>query len=440
MNIFDYFLDAEPGLPFVVEPTGRIWTYGEVGQQVSELLKQGPEDNPSRLLWRPENSFDSLITLLSSWAVEKSLIAIPPHFSREQIEPFENLDAPEGSEAIIVFTSGSLGEVKGVSLSFNSLIAGATASNETTGLAPSDCWYLGLPMYHIAGIAIVVRSILARASLFLAPKFSVPELASLAEHQKVTSVSLVTPQLSAILQSPEYLSSYSKLRFILYGGSGLPKELRPKLLASPLPVLLSYGMSEAGSTVAILPREKFSKKLGSSGMPLSGMMVKVVDGQGSELSCGEEGEIVLESDALASGYLIGRDFVEIEQPFMTGDRGFIDEDGYLFITGRQNRRYVSGGENVSANEVEEVARAFDGVIEAAIVVAEDSHWGESAHLFVEIEHDRVIRILSDYYKTHFPAFKRPVSICKLTKLPRTGLGKIDYRALAGLLEGGGIQS
>lgn len=331
----------------------------------------------------------------------------------------------------IVFTSGSGGVAKGVLLSLGNYIFNAVGSNDNIPLDAGDTWLLSLPLYHVGGLGILFRCLLARAAMYVANRFEPAQVNDLIDRGKITHVSLVPTMLQDLLRARHNRSFPASLKSILLSGAPTPPGLLEQILHLKPPVVTSYGLSEAASQVTATPVGDTPAHLATNGRPLRYREVRIADDGGSDCAVGAVGEICVRGEVLFRGYLN-------EPPrdpaawFATGDLGFLSEDGYLTLTGRKDRMFISGGENIYPEEIERCAQLLPAVREAVCVAIPHERWGMRPALAVEtavgctLALDRLRRHLA----RHLPRFKLPDKIIFLEKLPRTGIDKVDRAQVA----------
>jgi len=328
------------------------------------------------------------------------------------------LHLPLDRHATVVFTSGSTGVPKGALHTFGNHYFSARGSNANIALEPQDRWLHSLPLYHVGGISIVFRCLLAGASVAL------PEpVASLGEAiacSGATHVSLVSTQLLRLLREEGF--DPSGLKAILLGGGPMPGYLLEEALARKLPVHTSYGLTEMASQVTATPPGASREELRTSGRPLPHR----------ELSISEDGEILVRGETLFAGY-IEREAIELpidaEGWFHTKDLGELDAEGYLRVRGRKDNLFISGGENVQPEEVEEALCLLEGVEEAVVVPVPDPEFGFRPGAFVRTTGGVVEpKKLAQALKPVLARFKIPVAFYQWPE----GIGgmKVDRSVLA----------
>ena len=264
----------------------------------------------------------------------------------------------DGPAATILFTSGSSGAPKAVTHPLRAHLASAEGANRNLALGPGDVSLLSLPLYHVAGIGILVRALSAGATLRLGGV----DRMHLASH-----ASLVPTQLARLLDQGADLSG---ARGILLGGAPIPRGLVDRIVAAELPVRTTYGMTETASQVTAT-RGSSAAELRTAGRVLAGR----------ELRVAEDGEIEVRGAVVFSGY-VGGAARDPTAWFATGDLGELSECGELLVRGRKDFRFVSGGENIQPEVIESVLLECSGIVAAAVVPQADEEFGQRPFAYV----------------------------------------------------------
>ena len=395
----------------------------------------------------------------------------------EDVRP-EPFDLPEweiDDPMLVLFTSGSTGEPKPVVLTLGNVLASATASAFRLGLRPDDCWHVPLPMYHMGGLAPVYRSVLygTRLSVERRPEDGFDPRATLAalDEADATAVSLVPTMLERLLDADEYAGAgdveaneadddeptarsndqragsgagvLSGLRFVLLGGAPCSPSLLERAQEVSVPVAPTYGMTETASQVATARPEEAHEHPSSVGHPLMFADVTVRTEAGARCAPGETGELVVAGPMVTPGYLgegtTGESFCN--DGLRTGDRGYRDDDGRVYVEGRVDDTVRTGGENVAPAEVAAALRTHPAVDDCAVVGVPDPEWGERVAALVVPVPDRNGRpapVTGDDLRAHcadrLADFKRPRTVAFADELPRTASGTIDRGAVQRILE------
>ncbi len=300
--------------------------------------------------------------------------------------------------ATMVFTSGSTGVAKAVLHSVGNHYFSARGSNENIALGPGDRWLLALPLYHVGGLGVVFRCVLAGATVVV-PESGLSTGEAIRRYG-VTHVSLVATQLGRLLQEAPVLE---KLKAVLVGGSAVPSSLIRQARARDLPVHTTYGLTETASQVTTTPPGASLARLGTSGRRLPYREVKVT----------EDGEILVKGAVLFQGYVEGETLhrpLDADGWFHTGDLGELDADGFLRVLGRTDTLFISGGENIHPEEIEQALCALDGMQHAVVVPVADATFGHRPLAFVKMAGGVPAReALAVRLEALLPRFKIPVA-------------------------------
>jgi O-succinylbenzoic acid--CoA ligase len=310
-----------------------------------------------------------------------------------------------------VLTSGSSGAPEPIGLSYGNFLWSAVGSAFNIGVEPEDRWLCCLPLSHISGLGIVIRSVVYGTTAVLHDGFDVDRVASSLEEEEITIVSLVTTMLTRLLEAGADLSGP---RAILVGGGPVPKEPLEEAIGRGATVVQTYGLTEACSQVTTLAPADARRKLGSAGRPLLTTHLRIQDG-----------EILVQGPTVAPGR------VDADGWLHTGDLGRIDEEGFLYVEDRIDDMIVSGGENVIPAEVEQVLLRHPAVADAAVVGREDPEWQQAVTAVVVLEDGS--NATPDELRRHcsesLAGFKVPKRVELAAALPRTPSGKLLRRAL-----------
>jgi len=325
----------------------------------------------------------------------------------------------------IVFTSGTTGQPKGAILSRRAFVASAAASASNLPLAPDDRWLLAMPPAHVGGLSIVTRSLLARSAVVLPTSgpFAPSTLASSVARHGVTLLSLVPTMLDRLLDLEPRFEAPPHLRAILLGGAPAPARLLRRAAERGLPVLTTYGLTEACSQVTTQRAGTLPDPARGSGAPLPGIEVRIVDGA-----------IEVRGPTCMDGYFPRGAFADpfdAEGWMRTGDIGELDEAGRLHVHARRTDLVLSGGENVYPAEVEEALEALPGIARACVFGVDDARWGQkvAAALVADAETGPPSEdALRAHLRTRLAGHKRPRLVAWVESLPEGRVGKIDRGA------------
>ncbi|MET0755455.1 MAG: fatty acid--CoA ligase family protein, partial [Pseudoxanthomonas sp.] len=346
------------------------------------------------------------------------------------------LEIPQIQEhrtALILYTSGTTGAPKGVMLSHANLLANAEAVVAYLQLGPDDRVLSVLPFYYAYGASVLHTHLISGACVILAPNLMFPHLVLQAlAQERATGFSGVPSTYALLLQHTE-LGEYdfSSLRYLTQAGGAMSPQLTNRLRAAlPAPRLfVMYGQTEATSRISWLPPEKLDEKLGSVGIPVQGLQWKILREDGSQAAAGDSGEVWVRGPNVMQGYwenAAATASVLAEGWLRTGDIGYLDADGYLFLHGRRSDMIKTGAHRVHPTDIEEVIAELPGVTEVAVVGVEDEILGQVIKAFV-VASDLPPRA-EDRIKAHCRArlapYKIPRHVAFVDALPRTASGKV----------------
>jgi O-succinylbenzoic acid--CoA ligase len=341
--------------------------------------------------------------------------------------PWPEAAADPSADWALLFTSGTTGQPKVARLPVGALDALARASAENLAPRPGDRWLCNLPLFHVGGLAMAVRCAHDGAALVLEPRFDAGSVVRTVRDEAITHLSLVARTLEQCLDAG---LGRAGLRGVLVGGGPVPPTLVERARAAGVPVLLTYGLTEACSQVTT---ERPAEADGTTAGPaLPGLEVRVVDGGGRALLAGEEGRIAVRGPTLMQGYLDDPDATAevLEGGWLdTGDIGRLDASGRLTVLARRTDLILSGGENVYPAEIEAVLAAHPGVAEVAVVGRPDARWGQVPVAVVVLRPGAAVADLQPWARARLAAFKVPAEVLPASALPRTAAGKVDRAAV-----------
>ncbi|OHT20509.1 class I adenylate-forming enzyme family protein [Edaphosphingomonas haloaromaticamans] len=306
----------------------------------------------------------------------------------------EDLVAPDEERGIAVelFTSGTTGVPKAAILRHDNLLAYILGTVEFMGADEGDAAIVTVPPYHIAGISAVLSSIYAGRRMVQLPNFEAGGWLALARAHGISNAFLVPTMLQRIVEHLDATGAQADLpalRALAYGGGKMPLPVieRAMALFPGVDFTNAYGLTETSSTICLLDPEAHRaaaqsddpvvrRRLGSVGRPLPTVELAIRDEDGRLLGPGEAGLVFVRGDQVAGEYHgLGRQ-TDDDGWFPTRDRGWVDEEGFLFLDGRADDVIVRGGENISPGEIEEVLVSHPAVAECAVVAMPDPEWGE----------------------------------------------------------------
>lgn len=336
----------------------------------------------------------------------------------------------ENDEAVVIFTSGSSGGLKGVVHTFHSLLNSIVNGNEIFKHKTSDRWLASLPFYHIGGFQMICRALFYGVSIIIPESLQTHHLSEAITELNPTHASFVSPQLKRLLDNK--IKPNKELRCSLIGGGFIDKDLLRNAKISGWHPVKVYGSSETASFVCALSENNIEDKGDSTGKPVGNNKIMIVDENGIECSAKIEGEIIIKSDSLFKYYLNNESETKDrlkQESYFTGDLGYLDDDGFLYVTGRINEMIVTGGKNVNPLEVETAILKYPGIIEAVVFPVNDIEWGEIVCAAIVSAETIDLERFKIFLKGKLSSYKVPKKIFIESSLPKTTLGKIEKKKL-----------
>lgn len=353
-------------------------------------------------------------------------------------EPAEDAGRGKEQPAALFYTGGTTGRAKGVVLTHSGLYATTLASNCVASREPGVACLHALPMFHVGGLAVVLQAMIYADTQVMLPAFDVGTFLELIERERVVEAALVPTMIKRLIDHPELgCRDLSSLKRLFYGASPIDVTLLEQTIARFPGVALTqfYGMTETAGIITALPplchgadgRAKGQQR--AAGRPIPCVEVRIMGSGGQEAAPGVVGEIVVRGPGVMQGYWNRSEETQkvlIDGWMHTGDGGYLDSDGLLFIVDRLKDVIVSGGENVYSVEVENAILALDGIEQCAVVGVPDEDWGERVHAAVVLRPGVAIdatRIIL-HCKGLIAGYKCPRSVEFRTEMPVSGAGKL----------------
>ncbi len=357
--------------------------------------------------------------------------------------------------AVLMFTAGTTGLPKGVPQDNSAYSSYVLTNVDPPDMeAPPETNVLVMPLYHVAGMQALMAGIYGGRTIALMRQFDEKEWFETVQREKATRVMVVPTMLKRIVEHPDFDQyDLSSVRVVTYGAAACPYEvLRKTIERFPGRALINaFGGTETSSTIAALraedqvitgketeqEREKKLKRLATSiGLPMDDVEIQVRDEEGRVLPAGETGEIVAKGPRIMRGYW--RDEEKTKKAFTpdgwyrTGDMGYVDEEGYIYLSGRADDLIVRGGENIGPDEVESVLSTHPKIEEAAVIGVKDMEWGQQVRAIVRLKAGETAteQEIMDFCRPRLAGFKRPSSVFFVAEeLPKTSTGKVLRRTL-----------
>ncbi len=310
-----------------------------------------------------------------------------------------------------ILSSGSTGAPRATGLTYGNHLWSAVGSAFNIGVDPEDRWLSCMPLSHVSGLSIVMRSVIYGTTMLMHDGFETDRVAAALEADDVTLVSLVSTMLVRLLEAGADLSGP---RAILVGGGPVPEAALEEAIGNGASVIQTYGLTETSSQVTTLAPADAKRKLGSAGRPLLTTHLRIRDG-----------EILVQGPTVAPGV------ADADGWLHTGDLGRIDEEGFLYVQDRMDDMIVTGGENVIPAEVEGVLMRHPDVADAAVVGRDDPEWQQAVTAVVVLNGDADLdpHELRRHCAEHLASHKVPKRVELVSVLPRTPSGKLLRRAL-----------
>ena len=433
------------------------YTYNDIYRGVVHVARKLEPLQASRIAILSDNSVMMAIYVLATMVVHKELLLLNVHLKPKEIENqlaqldvttvlhsverreqlpnsistivFESLERILSDEeaddtfdwtfedrdiAAIMNTSATTGQFKSVPLRWGQIRAHVQASKEVLGKTEQDNWLMVLPLFHVSGLSILLRSLYNGTAVTILPKYDKAQVLKLIESENINMMSLVP----TILTQLEPSIIHHNLRVILLGGEFIPMALIDACEKKSLPIYKTYGMTETFSQSVTFSVLDYPHKRDSVGKPLPGMQVRI-----DKPDADGVGEIHLTGPMVMTGYI---DKEPIDGDLNTDDIGYVDEDGFVYILNRRKDLIISGGENIYPKELEDLVYTLPSVKECAVVPVPDPKWGQVPALFVAFHDGESMTAdeIVSFMTKSLAKYKVPKYVKILPALPRNGTGKI----------------
>jgi fatty-acyl-CoA synthase len=334
--------------------------------------------------------------------------------------------------AMILYTSGTTGRPKGAAISHQNITWNCTNVLVDYDVISTDIALMISPMFHVASLTMgVLPALLKGATVVLEAGFSPERALQLIQQYRATSISGVPTTYQMICEHPAWASTdISSLRILTCGGSAVPARVLDAYEARGLSFTGGYGMTETSPGATSLQPRYSREKAGSAGLPHFFTEVRIADADGRELPAGQVGEIQVRGPNVIAGYWprpeASADSFADGGWFRSGDLGYFDEDGFLFISDRLKDMIISGGENVYPAEIERIILEIEAVQGVAVIGVPDERWGEVPHAYVEVRPGHTLDdgAVQRHLAGRLAKYKIPRRVTVVAELPRTASGKI----------------
>jgi len=421
----------------------------------------GPElvyvlnDCQAKLLFIGATFYKDITEIRSSLAFEPTIYSSDT--SLENVDSYQQwrasfslddpmLDVSSDDDIVQLYTSGTTGRPKGAVLTDRMLLAlrgqdEQDVVQEWQQYKRGESGLLAMPCFHVGGTSFGLGIIFSGAHAVVLPEYDPNQILDLIEQYSVGKIFMVPAALQILMNNPKIDSAnLSSLKHIYYGASPIPLKLMKEAMDRfGCGFVQMYGMTESGGTIVALPPEdhdpNFNEKMNSVGKPLNGVELKVIDEKGDSLPIGEIGEIATRSIKNIKAYWnmpeTTDQVLDADGWLRTGDAGYLDEDGYLYIHDRVKDMIISGGENIYPAEVENAIFSHEDVAEVAIIGVPDEAWGEAVKAIVVAKPDSEpdAQAIISFARSQIASYKCPKSVDFVSALPRNASGKVLRREL-----------
>jgi O-succinylbenzoic acid--CoA ligase len=465
-----------------IESAGSTWTFADLAQRARcaaayLLASEPPQDVPIALLMRGDEHFVAwfyavalaarpvlpLNGKLTAGEIEKQLadarvelllgetgdprpaaIRNLPKLSAVVAPELDTAPSPAGrlpgkhvapdATLAVLFTSGTSGRAKGACLSWDNFQASALAARAHLGPVVGKRWLSCMPLFHIGGLSILVRSLLYGGPVRLLPKFDAADVSDALDTGEIAGVSLVPTMLARLLAHRNDRPPPPGLELVLLGGAATPPELLARAQELGYPICMTYGLTEATSQVATA-KPRSTDATAARMLPLPGTELRIVVDD-RDAPPGTPGEILVRGRIVMQGYLGDLEATKraLHGGWLhTGDVGYLDREGGLHVIDRRDDLIVSGGENVYPAEIEAVLLEHPSVAEAGVAGVPDPDLGARVVAWVVVREGAATdaAALSLHCRERLAGFKQPREFRFVASLPRTATGKLQRRRLDG---------
>lgn len=423
----------------VINPVNTRWSSSEIAYSLNDCASHVlfVDDNFEHLVEPLQALCPDLSTIIhcgenaasSDWLCWDELIDCPP---------LQDVQRSGADLAGVLYTGGTTGMPKGVKLSHTNLASNALSTLAAASRPELNTVLHVAPLFHVGGLAAVLQTALRGACHVLLSAFDSAQVLSAIANERVGETFLVPTMLRRLLDDPGFAThDLSSLRNVVYGAAPIDAELlRRAIEALPNSQFMQvYGMTELGPVAAVLSAASHCAqgtglhRLASAGRPAPACELRIVDADGNDQDVGATGEIVARGPGVMLGYWNKSD--ETAQTLRngwlhTGDAGYLDADGFLYVTDRLKDMIVSGGENIYSSEVENTILAHPEVQLCAVIGIPDGLWGESVHALVVLHPGSQLdeRQIRSFCRERIAGYKCPRSVELRAQLPLSAAGKL----------------
>jgi acyl-CoA synthetase (AMP-forming)/AMP-acid ligase II len=354
----------------------------------------------------------------------------------------EDTDDEPDAPAVMIYTSGTTAEPKGVMLRHHNLVSYVFGSVEFAGADEEDAALVSVPPYHIAAVANAITNLYAGRRYIVLEQFTGQQWLDLVRAEAVTHALVVPTMLARILATEGDDLAVPSLRSLAYGGATMPAFVVERALAAwpEVDFINAYGLTETSSTISVLGPDEHRAalssddpavraRLASAGLAVPGVEIEIRDESGASLPPMSKGRIWVRGEQVSGEYAGIGSVLDADGFFDTRDEGYLDDDGYLFIGGRTDDTIIRGAENIAPAEIEETLIGHPDVADAVVVGVPDPEWGQhlEAAVVPEAGHHVDPEAVRGYVRTKLRSSKTPDRILVWEDVPRTETGKLVRR-------------
>lgn len=399
-----------------------------------EIFDQLKDCEPSLVIY--SEFFSSPISLIKD-SFETSTLADFNHqvskFAGKELVLLNEIN--EELPVFLFYTSGTTAEPKGVLYTNKMLFWNSLNTTMQLGISDEDTTLSILPPYHTSGWNVFVTPLLHNGGkILILSKFNAEKIMYFLEHQKVTLMMALPTILQMISKCEEFSKAdFSHLRFIISGGEAINKEvIKQWKNEKKVDIRPGYGLTEAGPSITSLHQDFSLSKMNSIGKPNFYVQLDIVDDKGKSLKNNQLGELRIKGDIVTPGYwnnsVATKDKIK-NSWFHTGDLAYRDEDGFYYLKGRIDDMYISGGENIFPQEIENVLNQHPSILRSLVMAVKDDIWGKKGIAFLETKEEISDQNIREFLKDKLAKFKHPKEFILMNAFPVTGFGKVSRKDL-----------
>ncbi|TCJ96649.1 AMP-binding protein [Nocardia alba] len=428
---------AGPELAAVLERSGATVIVCEQGHREILVSVSEPTSLTTFLLVDDDPQVPPADSVGDRWRPWGSLLAA--------VEPTQEAPARGFDDtAMIMFTSGTTGRPKGVILTYGNLWWNGINVDARLDTRRGDITHAVAPLFHIGGLnALALRTLVRGGTVVLRRGFDPADFLDDLHEFGVNSLFAVPAMLAALARVPGVFDDpLPALRTVVVAAAPVPPSLIELYAEHGIILQQAWGLTETAPFATHLPAERTAEKLGSAGIPMAHTQVRIIEpGVGDPLPAGVNGEIVVRGPNVTPGYwndpTATAAAFDAQGWFHSGDIGYLDDDGYLYIVDRLKDMIISGGENIYPAEVERALADLPGLIDVAVVGAEHPEWGETVVAVASAGDGNVLTLdqVRDHAAITLARYKLPTRLLQVTTVPRNASGKLDKLAVRRMVDG-----